>query len=143
MKITKVLDVDKLIDYYLTMEKQSKYFDFFIQQPQEYFLSQKKIHALTTYAAENNISYHLFLTRFDAYVKEEDVQAWKEELFKKGLIGRGNVRLIVVHDNYIFKFTQKIRGLHVVTIPLLLIDLKREGGVCMQAYEYLVKKYVP
>ena len=143
VKVTKVLDVDKLIDYYLTIEKQPKYFDFFIQQPEEYFLAQKKTHLLTTYAAENNISHHLFLTRFDAYVKEEEIQVWKEELFKKGLIGKGNVRLIVAHDNYIFKFIQKLRGLHVVTVPLLLIDLKREGGVCMQAYEYLVKKYVP
>ncbi len=142
VKETKVLQVDKLIDYYLTMEKQQKHFDFFIQQPQEYFLSQKKAHALTTYAAENSISHHLFLTRFDAYVKEEDIQAWKNELFKKGLIGRGNIRLIVAYDNYIFKFTQTIKGLRVVTTPLLLIDLKREGGVCIEAYEYLVKKYV-
>ena len=142
VKVTKVLDVDRLIDYYLTLEKQQKYFDFFIQQPEEYFLSQKKVHALTTYAAENSISHHLFLTRFDVYVKEEEMQAWKDELFKKGLVGRGNVRLIVAYDNYIFKFTQTVKGLHLVTIPLLLIDLKREGGVCMQAYEYLVKKYV-
>ncbi len=143
VKVTKVLNVDKLIDYYLTLEKRPKYFDFFIQQPKEYFLFQKKIHALTTYAAENSISHHLFLTRFDAYTKEEDIQAWKDELFKKGLVGRGNVRIIVAYDDYIFKFTQKINGLHLVTIPFLLIDLKREGGVCMQAYEYLVKKYVP
>ncbi|MEK6921014.1 MAG: hypothetical protein AABX82_03970 [Nanoarchaeota archaeon] len=142
VKETKVQDVDKLIDYYLTLEKKSIHFDFFIQEPREYFLSQKKTYLLTTYAAENNISYHLFLTRFDTYVKEEEIQVWKEELFKKGLLGKGNVRLIIPPDPYIFKFTQKIKGLCLVTIPLLLIDLKREGGVCMQAYEYLVKKYV-
>ena len=142
VKNTKVVDVDKLIDYYLTLEKPLKHFDFFIQEALDYFLSQKRTYLLTTYAAENNISHHLFLTRFDAYIKEEDLQAWKEELFNKGLVGKGNIRLITPSDVYIFKFTQKIRGLYVVTIPLLLIDLKREGGVCMQAYEYLVKKYV-
>jgi DNA-binding MarR family transcriptional regulator len=139
---TKVLNFDKLIDYYLTLDSRKKFFEFYIPQLLEYLKKAKRDYALTTYSAENLISHHLFPSRTDVYVREENIEAWKKELFKKGLTGKGNLRLIVAHDNYLFKFVQKINNLKVVTIPLLMIDLKREGGVCMQAYEYLVKKYV-
>lgn len=142
IKGTKVLHIDKLIDTYLTLEKKQTHLDFHLTNPMEYFKQQKKTYALTTYAAENILSHHLFLSRFDVYIKEDDVHTWKKELFNKGLIGKGNIRLLIVQDNELFKWTQKINGLSLVTIPLLLIDLKREGGVCMEAYEYLVKAYV-
>lgn len=142
VKNTKIINFYKLIDYYLTLESKKRFFEFYLPQPSEYLKKVKWDYALTTYSAENLISHHLFPSRTDAYVREENIEAWKRELFKKGLTGKGNLRLIVAHDNYIFKFVQKIKNLKVVTIPLLMIDLKREGGVCMQAYEYLVKKHV-
>ncbi|MBW2976648.1 hypothetical protein KY347_04340 [Candidatus Woesearchaeota archaeon] len=142
VKKTKVINFDKLIDYYLTLDSRKKFFEFHIPQPLEYLKKAKRDYTLTTYSAENLISHHLFPSRIDVYVREENIKMWKKELFKKGLLGKGNLRLIVAHDNYLFKFVQKINNLNVVTIPLLMIDLKREGGVCMQAYEYLVKKYV-
>lgn len=142
VKNTKVINFDKLIDYYLALDSKIRFFEFYIPQLPEYLKKAKWDYALTTYSAENLISHHLFPSRTDAYVREENIEAWKKELFKKGLTGKGNLRLIIAHDNYIFKFVQKIKNLKVVATPLLMIDLKREGGVCMQAYKYLVKKYV-
>lgn len=143
IKGTKVLDINKLIEHYLSLDAKQQYFDFHILQPLEYLKAAKKAYALTTYAAENLLSHHLFPSRTDAYVKEEDIARWKAELFKKGLIGSGNFRLIIAKDDYLFKFVHEIKKLKVVSVPLLLIDLKREGGVCLEAYNYLVKKYVP
>jgi len=140
-KGTRVVDINKLIEYYLSLEVKQKVFDFHIPRPLAYLKSVKKSYALTTYAAENLVSHHLFPSRTDVYVKEGDIDQWKNELFKKGLIGRGNFRLIIAQDEYIFKFVQEIKRLKVVSVPLLLIDLKREGGVCLEAYNYLVKKY--
>lgn len=142
IKNTKVLHVDKLIDYYLTLDSKPTYVEFHVPQPLEYLRKIKRVYALTTYSAENLISHHLFPSRVDTYIKREDLGIWKKELFKKGLVGKGNLRLIIANDNYLFKFVQKINNLQVVTVPWLMIDLKREGGVCLEAYEYLVKRYV-
>lgn len=140
VKKTKVIDFNGLIEYFLVLDK-IKYIEFHIQEPLKY-LRKKRDYLLTAYSAENLISHHLFPSRVDAYIRKKDLDKWKKDLFKKGLIGKGNLRLIIANDDYLFKFVQKIKGLNVATIPLLLIDLKREGGVCMEAYEYLVKKYV-
>lgn len=142
VKDTKVKKFGELIDYYLSIDSKDRHFDFHLPQPENHLKKADKIYALTTYSAENMVSHHLFPSRTDVYIKEEDLDKWKKELFKKGLVGKGNLRLIVANDDYLFKFTQRIGKLSLVTVPLLMIDLKREGGVCTQAYEYLVKKYV-
>lgn len=139
VKGTEVKDVDQLIDYYLSLEKKHKHFDFHVTNPLAYLKKNKKNYLITTYSAENMVSHHLFPFRTDVYVKKDEVEEWKEELFKKGLIGKGNLRLIQAEDDFIFRFMQKIKGNNVVSTPLLMIDLKREGGVCMQAYEYLLE----
>ena len=143
VKNTKVININKLIEAYLALSNEIKFFEFYVSQPLKYLKKVKRDYALTTYSAENLISHHLFPSRTDIYIKKEDSEAWKKELFQKGLVGKGNLRLVVAYDDYLFKFVQKIKNLKVVTAPLLMIDLKREGGVCLQAYEYLVKKYVP
>ncbi|MFH1456329.1 MAG: hypothetical protein ABIF40_05270 [archaeon] len=139
VKVTKVTNYDKLIDFYLQLEPELKTYEFMLKEPIEYLKKTKRKYLLTTYGAENFTSHHLFLSRVDIYIKKEDLDTWKKELFKKGLVGKGNLRLIIPHDEYIFKFVEKRKGLNLVTIPLLMIDLKKEGGVCIQAYEYLTK----
>ena len=57
-------------------------------------------------------------------------------------MGKGNLRLIAAKDEKIIKEANLINGVSIVSIPQLLIDLKREGGVCMEAYNILVKRYV-
>lgn len=142
LKGTKVLNFDRLIDYYLSLDGKIKPFEFHLPQALDHLKKVKREYALTTYAAENLISHHLFPSRIDLYVRKEELEQWNEEFFRKGLIGKGNMRLLVPPDEYLFKFVQIVQGLKVVSIPLLMIDLKREGGVCMQAYEYLVEKHV-
>ena len=138
-KGTKVKEYNKLIEFYIKLDKKPKTYEFLLQDPIKYLKQIKKQYLLTTYAAENFTSHHLFLSRYDIYIKKEDLNNWKKELFKKGLIGKGNLRLIIPHDEYIFKYVEKRKGLNIVTMPLLMIDLKKEGGVCIQAYEYLMK----
>jgi len=138
-KNTQVINYDKLVDFYIELSNKRKFFEFQITEPLKYLKTVKESYILTTYSAENLISHHLFPSRTDIYVKRKDIEKWKKNLFKKGLIGKGNLKLIIVEDDYIFKFIHKIKKLKVVTVPLLLIDLKKEGGVCLQAYEYLIK----
>ncbi len=142
LKKTRVLDFDALVDYCIDVMPKLKYFDFYVQDPISFLKNSKLDYALTTYGAENYTSHHLFPSRYDAYIKEEDLNKWKSIILKNGLLGKGNLRLTVVNDEKIIKEASLIKATRVVSIPQLLIDLKREGGVCVEAYNILVKRYV-
>lgn len=139
---TKVLDADRLIDFYARTLPKARHFDFFVQEPLKFFRQAKLMYALTTYAAENMVSMHLFPSRYDAYIKDGDLGKWKAMILEKGLVGKGNVRLVVANDELILKEAKKVKGISIVSMPQLLIDLKAEGGVCMEAYSILVKRNV-
>jgi DNA-binding Lrp family transcriptional regulator len=136
---TKVLDFNKLADYYIGIMPKTKHFEFFVQEPLKLLKESKLDYALTTYGAENFTSRHLFLSRYDVYIKEGDIDKWKSLIIKEGLLGKGNLRLVLANDPTIFKEAKEIKGIRIVSMPLLLIDLKKEGGVCMEAYNILVK----
>lgn len=142
VKKTKVLNTDKMIEWYLETMPKIKHFDFFVQDPLTFLKQSKLEYALTTYAAENFVSRHLFPSRYDIYIKAEDFDKWKSIILEKGLLGRGNSRLNIAKDELVFKEAKEIKGVKVVSMPQLLIDLKREGGVCIEAYNILVKRNV-
>jgi len=139
---TKVLKFDELIDHYIEILPKLKYFDFFVQDPISFLKKSKLDYVLTTYAAENYISHTLLPSRYDVYIEENDFNKWKSLILKNGLLGKGNLRIIIPNDKFILKEKQVIKGINIVSMPQLLIDLKREGGVCLEAYNILVKKYV-
>src|SRR3989338_1321303 len=90
---TKVLNFDKLIDHYIEIMPKIKYFEFFVQEPLKLLKNSKLDYALTTYGAENFTSRHLFLSRYDVYIREDDIDKWKSLIMKGGLLGKGNLRL--------------------------------------------------
>lgn len=139
---TKVLKFDELVDYYIKILPRLKYFEFFVQDPVGFLKKSKLDYALTTYAAENFISHILLPSRYDIYIKEEEFDKWKSLILKNGLLGKGNLRLIIPNDGFILKEKQLINGINIVLVPQLIIDLKREGGVCLEAYNILVRRYV-
>ena len=136
------MDFDKLVDLYIEIMPKMKYFDFFVQDPVKFLKQSRLDYALTTYGAENFTSHHLFPSRYDVYIKEEDFDKWKNIILENGLFGKGNLRLMIAKDYEIFKEAKEIKRVRIVSVPQLLIDLKREGGVCMEAYNLLVKRNV-
>jgi energy-converting hydrogenase Eha subunit H len=139
---TKVIDFDKLIDYYIKIDKKYEKYYFHISNPLDFFKETNLDYALTTYAAENIINHHLFPNKFHVYIAKEDYVKWKKLILTNGLIGNGNVILIISKDKDVFKEAKKIKDIKVVSIPQLLIDLKKEGGVCIEAYNILLDRYV-
>jgi hypothetical protein len=100
-------------------------------------------YALTTYFAENYFSKILFPSRADIYINKEDYQKWIEIIIQnKGLVGKGNLRLLIGEDELVFEETTWIDGLRIVSKTQLILDLFREGGVCYQAFEIMVRDYV-
>ncbi|MBI1936064.1 hypothetical protein HYS31_06505 [Candidatus Woesearchaeota archaeon] len=142
VKETKVLDFHRLVDYYIQVMPKMKHFEFFVQEPLRLLKKSKLDYALTTYGAENFTSRHLFPSRYDIYIKEQDIDKWKSLITKIGLLGKGNLRLILTIDYRALKEAKKIKGIRIVSMPQLLIDLKREGGVCIEAYNLLVRNNV-
>jgi len=115
-----------------------------VKEPLRFLRKTKLPYALTTYQAENMVQHHLFPSRIDMYIKEEDLQAWHSLLLQEGLYGKGNVRMIVAEE-HTFYGKRKLDGLSVVSLPQLIIDLFTEGGPAAEAAEMLVsllKKHV-
>jgi hypothetical protein len=141
IKGTKVLKKEKLLDHWFSIVQSPVHYDFFVQSPMEFLQEVGLDYAITTYAAENLLNHYLFPSRTDVYIKEEELSLWKSNISAKGLVGKGNLRLLVYDDHTMYA-RKKIDGLWVASLPQVLIDLRREGGVCMEAYEMMVERYV-
>jgi hypothetical protein len=96
-------------------------------------------YALTTYAAENLVQKYLFPSRIDFYVKSEDLSKWHNLLAGKGLVGRGNVKVLIT-DEHVFYNSSVIDGMTVVSMPQLIVDLMAEGAVGGEAADMLLEK---
>ena len=139
-KGTEVKDAEGLIRYWISIHKKpKKYREYMIKEPLKLLKKSKLDYALTTYQAENIVQHHLFPSRIDIYIKESDLQKWHEFLVKKGLYGKGNVR-IIAEDEYLICNKRKLNNLFVVSLPQLIIDLFTEGGPCEEAAEMLIKR---
>lgn len=140
VKSTKVVDPLGLIKYWLTLHKKpKKYREYMIKEPLKLLKKIKLGYALTSYQAENRVQHHLFPSRIDIYIKEEDLQEWHSLLLKEGLYGRGNVRIIIAEEQITYG-KRKFNGLFIVSLPQLIIDLFAEGGPAAEAAEMLLDK---
>lgn len=140
VKETKVVNPAGLIKYWLIIHKKpKKYREYMIKEPVQVLKRTKLDYALTTYQAENIVEHHLFPSRIDIYIKEENLQTWHSHLLKEGLYGKGNVRIIIAEEHVIYG-RRKINGLFIVSLPQLIIDLFTEGGPAAEAAEMLLAK---
>lgn len=113
-------------------------------------------YAATTYLAENLVQGHLFPRRFDIYIRHSQERAWQEALTERGFPidsadpGRGTLRLLAAGDGPVEEVSpiqsaplppeSPVRGVRVVRMPLLIVDLMEEGGPCVEAAEKLMEK---
>src|SRR3989344_2121497 len=142
VKGTTVVSPAGLTAYWLTIHKKTKkYREYMVKEPLRFLRKTKLPYALTTYQAENMVQHHLFPSRIDMYIKEEDLQAWHSLLLQEGLYGKGNVRMIVAEE-HTFYGKRKLDGLSVVSLPQLIIDLFTEGGPAAEAAEMLLARHV-
>lgn len=139
VKGTRVLDYPALLRYWQSVKIKSKYREYMVKEPLKLIKNSKLPYALTTCQAENLIQNYLFPSRIDVYVKEDDWKEWHDMISKKGLVGKGNLRLLLADEHVFYKSFER-NGLKIVSTPQLIIDLMIEGGVCVEAAELLIKK---
>ncbi|MBU4221276.1 MAG: hypothetical protein KKA10_06595 [Euryarchaeota archaeon] len=139
VKGTRVLDYPAILRYWQSVNIKSKFREYMVKEPLKLLKKSKLPYALTTYQAENLIQNYLFPSRIDVYIKEDDWKQWHDMISKKGLVGKGNMRLLLA-DEHVFYKSFEWNGLKIVSTPQLIIDLMIEGGVCVEAAELLIKK---
>lgn len=139
VKNTEIINKKGILNFWLKIRKKPKYKEYMVKQPISLLKKINLDYAITTYHAENIIQHHLFPSRVDIYIKEEDIEKWHKLMTDNGLYGKGNVRLIITDDHVMYN-KRKIENLFIVTMPQLIIDLFSEGGPCSEAAEMLMKR---
>lgn len=138
VKDTRVMHKEKLFAYWQSIHKSPKYVEYMIQQPLKLLKSVKLKYALTTYQADNLVEHFLFPSRTDIYIHQKDREKWHKLLISHGLYGKGNFR-ILLEDEHVFYEATQVNGYTIASMPQLIFDLKREGSVCGEAAERLLK----
>jgi len=146
VKGLEVLDAKKGFERFQTMNPQKiEPVRFSVSDTSDFLawltMSDRLEYALTTYQAENLVQGHLFPHKITLYVKPENLERWKVEVSKKGVIGGGNIELIPAHYDELFN-SHLIKGFRLVNIPQLISDLYREKGVTGEAADMLLEKLV-
>jgi predicted transcriptional regulator len=136
---TKVKDYTGLVKYWLNVKTKADKKEYMHRDPINLLKRTKLQYALTTYQAENLVQHYLFPSRIDLYVRGEDAAQWHELITKEGLVGKGNLRLLMTDDQVFFGSFQR-GGLSTVSVPQLIVDLFEEGSVCVAAAEKLLEK---
>lgn len=138
IKETKVVDIQGMFFYWLEINQYPKYREYNVQDPLEILKNINLKYALTTYYGENVTQNYLFPSRVEIYIQEKDVMAWHELLTANGLVGKGNFRLFL-EDEHVFYHNIQKNGFRIVSMPQLILDLLREGGVAVEAAHMLMK----
>jgi hypothetical protein len=136
---TKVTNYSGLIQYWAQVKTKTEKKEYMHKDPLSILYKADLPYALTTYQAENLVQHYLFPSRTDLYIERKDVAEWHKLLITEGLVGKGNVRILIA-DDQVFFGSFKRQNLNVVCIPQLIVDLFQEGGVCIEAAEKLVQK---
>ena len=136
---TKVIDIPGLFSYWIAISDYPQCREYNIQKPLELLKKTKLKYALTTYYAESLTQKYLFPTRVDIYILEKDLSKWHNELTAKGLVGKGNFRLLL-DDTHVFYANLRKNGYRIVSIPQLIFDLQKEEGVAVEAAQKLMER---
>ena len=138
---TRVKDYTGLVKYWLEVKTKADKKEYMHRDPLSLLKQTSLQYALTTYQAENMVQHYLFPSRIDVYIRAEDAEQWHELITAEGLVGKGNLRLLIADDHVFYGFFKR-RGLKIVSLPQLIVDLFEEGGVCVTAAEKLLEKVV-
>jgi len=136
---TKVRDYAGLVEYWRTVKTEPDKKEYMHKNPLELLKRTELQYALTTYQAESIVQHYLFPSRIDLYVRKKDEEQWHELIVGEGLVGKGNLRLLL-GDEHVFYGSFERAGLRVVSLPQLIVDLFDEGSVCVEAAEKLLEK---
>lgn len=140
IKGSKVIRPVDLFTIWASRPNPTRYREYHIQEPLNMIKEAEFDLAITTYFAEQLVGNYLFPRYLDIYIHKEDAAGWHEFLVKRGLVGKGNVRILLA-DEHVFWKSNKEYLAGIVCVQQLIVDLLREGGVCTEAAELLMERF--
>jgi len=141
VKGTRVVDPKRLLSEWSHLRVKSESRNYLLKDILNILRNTSLEYALTTYQAETTVNHYLFPSRTDIYIKVRDSEDWHDFLVNHGaLVGGGNVRL-TWYDDQVFYNSFFLNGYRLASIPQIIVDLLREGGVTVQAAEMMMKNY--
>ena len=141
VKGTQVLDPKGLLTEWSRLHVKFESQSFLLKDILNLLRNTDLDYALTTYQAETMVNHYLFPSRTDLYIRLGESEKWHDFLLSQGaLLGGGNVCL-KWYDDQVFYNSFLVNGYRLVSIPQIIVDLIREGGVTVQAAEMMMKKY--
>jgi hypothetical protein len=140
IKGSDVIEPERLFGIWAQRRTSTRFREYHIQDQLNTIKNAKLDFALTTYYAEQLLGDYLFPRYIDLYIHEEDANDWHRYLSQKGYVGKGNVR-ILLGDDHVFWETNDRTALKTVSVQQLIVDLLREGAVCVEAAELLIEGY--
>lgn len=136
---TKVKDYRGLVKMWKDVRVEPEVREYMVRDILDLLKKTDMKYALTTYAAENLVQKYLFPSRTDFYIRADDLSKWHSLLAGKGLVGKGNVKVLIA-DEHVFYNSSVRDGLTVVSMPQLIVDLMTEGTVGGEAADMLLEK---
>ena len=133
----KVVDPAGLFARWASRTDRRVYREYHVREAPDLIRGAGMDHALTGYFAENLIGHYLFPRYHEVYIREGDATAWHELLTSRGLVGRGNVQVILA-DEHVFYERQEVDGWPLVSVQQVIVDLLRTGVECAEAADLLV-----
>jgi hypothetical protein len=122
---TRVKDYQGLIKMWKDVRVEPEVREYMVRDILDVLKKTDMKYALTTYAAENLVQKYLFPSRIDFYIRSEDLSKWHNLLVGKGLVGKGNVKVLIT-DEHVFYNSSVRDGMTVVSMPQLIVDLMAE-----------------
>jgi hypothetical protein len=140
IKGSDVIEPERLFGIWAERRTSTRFREYHIQDQLKTIKNAKLDFALTTYYAEQLVGNYLFPRYIDLYIHEEDANKWHHYMSQHGYVGKGNVR-ILRGDEHVFWEANDKTALKTVSVQQLIVDLLREGGVCMEAAELLIEGF--
>ena len=133
----RVIDPRALFALWAARPDQRVYREYHIRDASNLIKNADMEYALTGYSAENLIGHYLFPRYHEVYIHEEDAASWHDLMTSQGLVGRGNVQVLLA-DEHVFYERQEVDGWPLVSTQQVILDLYRTGVECAEAADLLV-----
>ncbi len=138
----RVIDPGALFALWAGRPDKRVYREYYVRDASELLRGADMDHALTGYFAENLIGHYLFPRYHELYVREGDAATWHDLMSSQGLVGRGNLQVILA-DEHVFYERQEVDGWPLVSVQQVIVDLYRTGVECAEAADLLVGRLYP
>ena len=136
---TRVVDYQGMFEWWRRWRPPFERRAYMVKSPLSLLADGRMDYAATTYLADYKIQEYLFVSRYDVYVREGDVQRWHELIVRDGLVGGGNFALLY-GDDHVLHGSFRAGGVTVASVPQVAADLYDAGGPCVEAAGMLVER---